>query len=70
MKKIACSLAALVLLASGARADEGMWLLPLLKQMNAKPMAELGLQLSPEEIYDKTRQEELWKRESLMKISF
>ena len=52
MKKIACSLAALVLLASGARADEGMWLLPLLKQMNAKPMAELGLQLSPEEIYD------------------
>ena len=51
MKKILCSFAALALLASGARADEGMWLLPLLKQMNAKPMAELGLKLSPEEIY-------------------
>ena len=51
MKKILCSIAAFALLASGVRADEGMWLLPLLKQMNAKPMAELGLQLSPEEIY-------------------
>ena len=51
MKKIFSSLAALVLLATGARADEGMWLLPLLQQMNAKPMAELGLKLSPEEIY-------------------
>ena len=51
MKKFFCSLAALVLLATGIRADEGMWLLPLLRQMNAKPMAELGLKLSPEEIY-------------------
>ena len=51
MKKIFSSLAALALLATGARADEGMWLLPLLQQMNAKPMAELGLKLSPEEIY-------------------
>ena len=51
MKKIVCTLAALALLATGARADEGMWLLPLLQQMNAKPMAELGLKLTPEEIY-------------------
>ena len=51
MKKILCTLAAFSLLATGAWADEGMWLLPLLKKMNAKPMKELGCKLSPEQIY-------------------
>ena len=55
MKKLFCSLAALVLLATGVRADEGMWLLPLLRKMNAKPMENLGLRLSPKEIYDVNR---------------
>lgn len=33
------------------RADEGMWLLPLLKKQNAKTMREMGLKLSVDEIY-------------------
>jgi hypothetical protein len=32
-------------------ADEGMWLLPLLKQLNLGTMQELGLELSAEDIY-------------------
>ena len=34
-----------------AKADEGMWLLPLLEKLNAKKMQELGCKLTPEEIY-------------------
>jgi hypothetical protein len=34
-----------------ARADEGMWLLPLLEKLNMGTMTELGLKLSAEEIY-------------------
>ncbi len=34
-----------------ARADEGMWLLPLLEKLNMGKMTELGLKLSAEEIY-------------------
>jgi hypothetical protein len=33
------------------RADEGMWLLPLLEQLNMGKMTEMGLELSAEEIY-------------------
>ncbi|MFA7116170.1 MAG: S46 family peptidase [Bacteroidales bacterium] len=33
------------------RADEGMWLLPLLKQMNASKMKELGFTITPDQIY-------------------
>lgn len=33
------------------QADEGMWLLNLLKKMNYEKMQEMGLQLSPEDIY-------------------
>lgn len=52
MKKIICAVTALVILAStGARADEGMWLLPLLQKMNAQAMADLGCRLSPDQIY-------------------
>lgn len=50
MKK-ALIFAATLLLAIGARADEGMWLLPLLKEMNAEAMTELGCRLTPEQIY-------------------
>ena len=51
MKKILCTLAAVCLLVSSAWADEGMWLLPLLNQMNGKDMADLGCRLTPEQIY-------------------
>ena len=51
MKKILCSLAAILMLATGVRADEGMWLLPLLQKMNIKAMQELGCELTAEEIY-------------------
>ena len=52
MKKFFCVLTALVVLAgAGARADEGMWLLPLLQKMNAKALSEAGCKLSTEDIY-------------------
>ncbi len=35
-----------------AKADEGMWLLPFLKDLNAEKMAEMGFTLTPEQIYD------------------
>ena len=50
-KKILVTLATLALLATGARADEGMWLLPLLQQMNGQAMADLGCRLTPDQIY-------------------
>ena len=39
------------MLLTGARADEGMWLLPLLHQMNAQAMSDLGCRLTPDQIY-------------------
>lgn len=34
-----------------AKADEGMWLLPLLEKLNYAEMKEMGLELTPEQIY-------------------
>jgi len=52
MKKITIvSLLALLFTIAPMRADEGMWLLPLLKKMNIKTMQQMGLKLSAEEIY-------------------
>ena len=51
LKKAFLSIAAVLTLTAGARADEGMWLLPLLQKMNAGAMAELGCRLTPEQIY-------------------
>jgi hypothetical protein len=51
MKKLLSSLAVFAILAAGLRADEGMWLLPLLQKMNAEAMADLGCRLTPEQIY-------------------
>jgi len=52
MKK---SLAILLVLILGfgfkAKADEGMWLLPLIEKLNIGKMTELGLKLSAEDIY-------------------
>ncbi len=57
MKKfVLCSLltVCLSLLAVCAHADEGMWLLPYLKTLNAKDMKAKGLKLKVEEIYSET----------------
>src|SRR5512133_1268209 len=52
MKKLFAIL--IILLLGGgfkAKADEGMWLLPLLEKLNMGKMTELGLKLSAEDIY-------------------
>ena len=41
----------LTLSGSAARADEGMWLLPLLEKLNIGTMTEMGLKLTAEDIY-------------------
>ena len=50
MKRILAILAGLAI-ALTATADEGMWLLPLLKQLNGKDLKATGCKLTPEEIY-------------------
>ncbi len=50
MKKILAMVAALAVSLS-AMADEGMWLLPLIKQLNGKDLKAAGCKLSPEDIY-------------------
>ena len=52
MKKLFTILLILILSFSfKAKADEGMWLLPLLEKLNMGKMTELGLKLSAEDIY-------------------
>ena len=52
MKKFLSVLLMAVLIAPQAMADEGMWLLQLMRQQNLKDkMAEAGLQISVDEIY-------------------
>ena len=52
MKKFLCIVTMLAVFAGSIRADEGMWMLPLLQKMNSKAMKQLGCKLSPKEIYD------------------
>ena len=52
MRKILALLfVALISFGSRVRADEGMWLLPLIEKLNIGTMTQLGLKLSAEEIY-------------------
>ena len=52
MKRILLSVAtALLLLPAALRADEGMWLLPLIEKMNSDALRNLGSRLTPEQIY-------------------
>jgi hypothetical protein len=52
MKKLFSILIVLILLISfKVRADEGMWLLPLIEKLNIGKMTELGLKLTAEDIY-------------------
>ena len=55
MKKAFIAISAFLMLSSGARADEGMWLLPLLQKMNSKAMENIGCRLTPEQIYDNAK---------------
>ena len=50
MKRIIALFAALAFSLS-CFADEGLWLLPLIQQMNRKDLKEAGCKLSPQEIY-------------------
>ena len=52
MKKV-LAIAFIILLGAGsrARADEGMWLLPLIEKNNMGTMTRMGLKLSAEDIY-------------------
>lgn len=53
MKKITLLLLGAILLSiSPLRADEGMWLLPLIEKLNNKKLAEIGFKLSAKDIYD------------------
>ncbi|MFN8239690.1 MAG: S46 family peptidase [Bacteroidales bacterium] len=52
MKRVLSLLIVLVIAAGmRTRADEGMWLLPLIEKLNMGRMTELGLKLSAEDIY-------------------
>lgn len=51
MKKIFASLAAALLLIPSLRADEGMWMLPLIEKINADALRNLGSRLTPDQIY-------------------
>ena len=51
MKRIFCSIAASLVIATSAMADEGMWLLPLIQKLNAGAIKDLGCRLTPEQIY-------------------
>ena len=52
MRKLLLTVAtALLLMPAALRADEGMWLLPLLEKMNSDALRNLGSRLTPEQIY-------------------
>lgn len=52
MKRLTSFIIGISLLFSiSAKADEGMWLLPLIQKLNIGKMTELGLQLTAEDIY-------------------
>lgn len=46
---------ALFLMMVPARADEGMWLLPLVRELNVERMEQMGCELEAEEIYSHNR---------------
>ena len=48
MKRLLSIIAALTVFVGSVRADEGMWLLPLLQKMNAQAIQDLGCELTPE----------------------
>ena len=51
MKRIVSFILVMSLFLGNLRADEGMWLLPLLQKLNINKMHDMGLKLSAEDIY-------------------
>ena len=51
MKRLFLAVLAAAAMVPQAKADEGMWLLPYLKQMNVKDMKQKGLKLTADDIY-------------------
>lgn len=51
MKRFSILVALFSLVVTTVRADEGMWLLPFIKELNYKQMKKQGLKLSAEDIY-------------------
>jgi hypothetical protein len=51
MKRVFTISLGIILFITHSRADEGMWLLPLIQRLNIDTMHSLGLKLSAEEIY-------------------
>lgn len=52
MKKLILSLvAAIMLVPTSVKADEGMWFLMFIERLNHRDMQKMGLQLTAEEIY-------------------
>ncbi len=51
MKKTFITVAIALSLAFQLRADEGMWMLPLLEKINSEALANLGSRLTPDQIY-------------------
>jgi hypothetical protein len=51
MRKLFTLFSVVLLLNIYAKADEGMWLLPLIQQLNIEKMQQMGCELSAEEIY-------------------
>ena len=45
-------LSVIILSVGTLRADEGMWMLPLIQKLNIKKMSEIGFKLSAKDIYD------------------
>ncbi|MCK9410822.1 MAG: S46 family peptidase [Prolixibacteraceae bacterium] len=53
LRKFGLLILSTIILSSGSlRADEGMWMLPLLQKLNSKKMSEMGFKLSTKDIYD------------------
>ncbi|MEI7828425.1 MAG: S46 family peptidase [Prolixibacteraceae bacterium] len=53
LRKIGLLFLSILILSMGSlRADEGMWMLPLIQKLNSKKMSEIGFKLSAKDIYD------------------
>lgn len=52
LKKIGFIFFAIVIATNTLKADEGMWMLPLIQKLNIKTMSDMGFKLSAKDIYD------------------
>src|ERR1035437_5592888 len=53
LKKVGLVILSFIILSAATlRADEGMWMLSLIQQLNSKKMSEMGFKLSAKDIYD------------------